>query len=241
MAIKLKKRELQKIYESLRVAHEKHLRVKGVKLPALLDANNNYTKDALVLIYLARGYPNRHRVVTKSELTAFVRQYYPDINDVQQARHLGAQKGWWVCAGGRDNVVVELERGEYQLYSLIKPYPGFTGVRPGVTGGAFKDIKKRYGYRCATCGSEENKPHLHWRGTKTVLQKAHMDPSQKTRVAGNIIPQCQKCNRADRNNWVYDKKGRVVAVANAAVIRRSAVDVKKQMLRILKKEFNAKK
>lgn len=239
MAIKLTKRELRKIYEKLRVAHEKRLRGKGVKLPSLLDAGNNFTKDALVLIYLARGYPNRHRVVTKSELTAFVRQYYPDINDVQQARHLGAQKGWWVCAGGRDNVVVELERGEYQLYSLDKPYPGFTAGRRG-GGGAFKDIKKEYGHRCATCGSEENQPHLHWRGTKTVLQKAHMDPSKPLK-AGNIIPQCQKCNRADRNNWVYDKKGRVVAVANAAVIRRSTVDVKKKMLRILKKEFNAKK
>ena len=41
-------------------------------------------------------------------------------------------------------------------------------------------------FRCATCGSQEDKPHFHWPGTKTVLQKVHMAPN-KALVAGNII------------------------------------------------------
>ena len=44
-----------------------------------------------------------------------------------------------------------------------------------------------------------------------------MNP-KKPLVAGNIIPQCQKCNQADRDRWVYDEKGRVVKVANPSVI-----------------------
>lgn len=31
---------------------------------------------------------------------------------------------------------------------------------------------------------------------------------------GNIIPQCQICNRPGRNKWIYDKTGRVIEVAN---------------------------
>ena len=40
-----------------------------------------------------------------------------------------------------------------------------------------------------------------------------MNPS-KPLQAGNIIPQCQICNRADRNRWIYDKTGRVIEIAD---------------------------
>lgn len=32
---------------------------------------------------------------------------------------------------------------------------------------------------------------------------------------GNIIPQCQVCNRPDRDRWIYDKTGRVIAIADS--------------------------
>ena len=44
-----------------------------------------------------------------------------------------------------------------------------------------------------------------------------MDPS-KPLTADNTIPQCEICNRPDRNSWVYDKKGRVIKIANPKVI-----------------------
>lgn len=53
---------------------------------------------------LTYDYP-KTRKVSKEELTRFIRSHYPDTNDVQQARHLGAQAGWWIVAGGRDNIV----------------------------------------------------------------------------------------------------------------------------------------
>ena len=66
-----------------------------------------------------------------------------------------------------------------------------------------------------------------------------MDPN-KPLVAGNIIPQCQKCNRADRNRWVYDEKGRVIKLADANFVRNFDKDVREKIYRLLDKEFNGK-
>ncbi|MCW7072031.1 MAG: hypothetical protein OCU12_06890 [Methanophagales archaeon] len=56
-----------------------------MKLPKLTGSQGNYTKDALVLVYLAQGYQNTKKV-SKGELTQFIRLYDPSVNDVQQAR-----------------------------------------------------------------------------------------------------------------------------------------------------------
>lgn len=231
----LNKNSIESIYKTISEFHAKHLSAYGVKLPNLYDKNGSLTKDALVLVYLAYGYPDT-RQVSKEELTKFIRSYYPDTNDVQQARHLGAQSGWWIVAGGRDNIVLNIKRGTYQLYTLEQPYPGFKkGHRISRTED-WDGIKSQYNYRCATCGSQEGKPHFHWPATKTILQKAHMDPN-KPLVAGNIIPQCQKCNRADRNRWVYDDKGRVIKLADPSFVRNFDKSVRMRIYRILYKEF----
>ena len=235
----LNESKINAIYQKLCFYHKKYLNKYGVKLPKLCDAEGKFTKDALVLIYLYCGYPNT-RVVTKKELTKFVRSYYPDTNDVQQARHLGAQSGWWIVAGGRDNIVCNLKRGSYKLHKLEEPYPGFTkGHRISATDD-WDEIKKKYNFRCATCGSLENEPHFHWPETKTVLQKAHMDPN-KPLIAGNIIPQCQKCNRADRNRWVYDDKGRVIKLADPNFVRSFSKEVRKEAYKIFYNEFRGEK
>ena len=78
-----------------------------------------------------------------------------------------------------------------------------------------------------------------WPATKTKLQKAHKDPNQSL-VAGNIIPQCQKCNRADRNRWVYDDKGRVIKLADANFVKNFDKKVRWKIFKILYQEFNKK-
>ena len=78
--------EIECAYEELKEIHEKKLKVFGVKLPRL-KSGNKFTKNALVLIYL---YKKFNQKVSKTELTKFIKKYYPDTNDVQQARHLGA-------------------------------------------------------------------------------------------------------------------------------------------------------
>ncbi|MCD6594139.1 hypothetical protein J7L68_00470 [bacterium] len=233
----LSKKEITKIYKSICEYYEKYLKKRGVKLPRLFNNNGKYTKDALVLVYLAQDYPETKKV-SKGELTRFIEIYYPNVNDVQQARHLGAQKGWYIAAGGRDNRDVVLKRGEYQLVNLEKPYPAFHGHRVEKTDD-WEELKKEYGYRCATCGSEEGKPNIHWPNTTTKLQKGHKNPN-KPLVNGNIIPQCQKCNRADRNNWVYDERGRVIKLANPNVIKRSEKKIRWKVYKILYKEFDGK-
>lgn len=233
MVSKFPKDVIIKTYCMIKDHYDKYLESYGVKMPKL-KLGGKYTKDALILVYLAQGYP-KTRTVSKSELTQFIRHYDPDITDVQQARHLGAQKGWFIVAGGRDNKDADLDRGEYRLISLERPYPVFHGRRIQQTDN-WKSTKTQYGHRCATCGSEEGKPNIHWPNTITKLQKSHMDPN-KPLIAGNIIPQCQKCNRADRNNWVYDERGRVIKVANPNIITRSDEIVKKAMYKILYEQF----
>ena len=184
----MKQKMIYKIYKKIEQYHKECLEKHGVSLPKLKNNKGLYTKDALILIYLSQNYPNTKKA-TKQELTQFIRKYYPNTNDVQQARHLGAQKGWWILAGGRDNIVRSLKRGEYQLHKLEQPYPHFTKSRRQTKPSNWNDIKKLYSYRCATCGSEEEQPHLHWSGTKTKLQQAHKNPEQPLGKE-NIIPQC---------------------------------------------------
>lgn len=236
MKRKLSEKTIIKTYKKLEKYYKNYLKRYGVKLPRL-KGKKGFTKDALILVYLAQGYP-KTRKVTKVELTEFIREFYPATPDVQAGRHLGAQKGWFIAAGGRDNREVTLQRGEYQLITLKKPYPAFHRHRANITVD-WEKLKASYGHRCATCGSKEGEPHLHWPNTITKLQMSHMNPN-KPLGTGNIIPQCQKCNRADRNNWEYDGRGRVIKLANPTVIKRSDREIRWEVYKILFAEFKGK-
>lgn len=233
---KLSHEELDEQYNILKEYHKKHLEEKGVSLPPL-TRKGKYVKDALILIALSLNYPETNKQ-SKSELTEFVNYYFDDkISDMQQARHLGAQKGWFIQSGMRDNNK-ELKRGEYKLTTLEKPYPRFKNQHrsSSVDNPSWEEIKKKYKYHCATCGSKEGEPHLHWPETRTALQKGHMDP-HKELSEGNIIPQCQICNQGDRDRWVYDDKGRVIALANHKTILSSSEHVQKEAYKLLEEKF----
>ena len=232
---KLLKNEIIRQYNLIKEYHSKYLKKYGVILPKLYDKNKKFTKNALVLVYLSIDYP-KTRKVSKTEITQFIRDFYPNVNDVQQPRHLGAQDGWWIIAGGRDNIVIDIQRGYYHLYTLERPYPSFKKAHRVSNTSNWKEIKAHYSYRCATCGSREGEPHFHWSGTKTKLEKSHKDPN-KPLIAGNIIPQCQKCNRADRDRWVYDDKGRVIKLAKPSFVKNFDKDVRYKIYKILYNEF----
>lgn len=142
----------------------------------------------------------------------------------------------YIISGGRDNIVLNVKPGYYQLYSLEQQYPLFHGHRITETSD-WEEIKAQYSYHCATCGSIENKPNIHWPATKTKLQKSHMDPYEPL-VSGNIIPQCQKCNRGDRNRWIYDERGRVIQLASPLVIKSCRPNVRWEVYKILYKEYH---
>ena len=232
----LSSEEIHRIYDMLAQYHRAYLAQAGVALPAL-QRGDAYTKDALTLVYLARDYPDTH-VVSKEELTAFIRQYYPGTNDVQQARHLAAQKGWYIESGTRGDLASrELKAGEYRLKTLTEHYPGFTALRrQAEEGDWWEKLKEEYGYCCACCGSREGEPHRYWKNTITRLQMGHMDP-RRPLGPDNTIPQCEKCNRPDRNYWIYDKKGRVTGLASAAPVLRSSAAVQREIWEQLKRKF----
>ena len=205
-------KQIQAVYDLIAKMHATHLAKLGVVLPKLRSSNGKYTKDALVLCALAKNYPNT-QIVSKEQLTTFVRSFYPDVIDVQQARHLSMQKGFYIVSGTRGDNELKVPAGSYKLITLETSYPAFRqDRRVGFSCASFDKLKKQYGNRCATCGSLEGCGHLFRKDVKVQLQKGHMNPS-KPLVARNIIPQCQICNRADRNRWVYDKTGRVTEVA----------------------------
>ena len=204
---------IEDTYKMISKYFTKYLKEKKVKLPNLRK-KERYTKDGLVLVRLALNYPNTE-VISKEELTKFVKKYYPDVVDVQQARHLGLQKGWYIITGTRGDLSQEkIPSGTYKLVSLKEPHPAYISQRrTGIKENDFEKLKKMYGYKCACCGSKEGEAHNFRKNINVYLQEGHMDPS-KDLIAGNIIPQCQICNRPDRNRWIYDATGRVIKVAN---------------------------
>lgn len=233
--------QIRKTYDLLADYHARYLERQGVKLPELVRPGGEFTQVALTLVYLAQGYPDT-KTVTKSELTEFVRIFHPQATDVQQARHLAAQAGWYVLSGTRnDDRTQDLPPGTYRLVSLTEAYPGFSARRREDSIGPddWQRLKESYGNRCASCGSREGESHVYWPETLTVLQKGHMDPA-KPLGPGNVIPQCLQCNQASRGFWVFDGKGRVVAVANPAVIDRSSEDVQRRIYERLYRKYGGK-
>lgn len=221
---KLSDKEILEAYNLLKVYWEKYLKSSGVKMPNLKNKNDEYTHAILALICLAHNYPNTN-TTSKDELTSFIRYYHPKTNDAQEGRHLGMQYGWFVSTGTRGEITGEkIPGGSYKLVTLEKPHPSYFGNRKtGVKTSDFEELKKEYGYRCAVCGSKEGEAHRIRKNCIVKLQEGHIDPT-KDLISGNIIPQCQICNRPDRNRWIYDKNGRVTKVAPTEDGRRVVED-----------------
>jgi len=210
--------EISTLYARIRDLHHEYLHHFGVKL-LKLKSGSKYTKDALVLCYL---FKNIGEPVSKSDLTDFVRQHFPDTNDVQQARHLGRQKGFYIVSGTRGDMLdkipslseISLGKNDYCLVNLKEPYPGYSGIdghRSSRGGSNLKDLIRNYNFRCATCGSEQNEGNLLNPMVKTQLQAGHMDPNFPLSEK-NTIPQCSECNRAYRDWFIFDGNGRVVDI-----------------------------
>ena len=231
----MEEKEIKQLYAELKNLYNKNaLHQKGIKLPDL-KRGETYSKNALVLLYLFKNFRNP---VSKEDLTRFIKTFYPAVNDVQQARHLGAQSGWYILSGTRGDDKVILNQGEYMLYSVEETYPDFTEGRREVSLNtqSWDELKSAYDFRCVTCGSEEGKNHLINRGTKTKLQKGHMDPNLPLDLS-NTIPQCDWCNRAYRNYFCFDNKGRVSKVNDPKFILKSEESIQLKMYQILLKKF----
>jgi len=236
--MELSNNKINDLYEEIKAQHKRYLEDYGVILPNL-KRGGKFTKYALVLVHL---YSKLNQPVNKTELTLFIRQYDPNVNDVQQARHLAAQYGWYIISKKRGDIEAinrGLKEDEYMLINLSELYPGFSKSRRDISSISEEDwenIKKEYGFRCVTCGSKENEPNFHYPSTKTKLQKGHMDPKKELSL-DNIIPQCEKYNRPDLNYFVYDKKERVIKLSNPKFVLSCEEDVQKEIFNLLKKKY----
>jgi len=194
--------EIPVLYDSLKQAHIDYLAQYGVVLPRLYRGST-FTKDAIVLCIL---YKYQSTAISKKELTSMLSTFFQDVVDIQQARHLARQKGWYILSGSRGDIP-KIKSSHYMLYSIQEPYPHIPNHRKA-TITDFDTLKKKYKHRCATCGSKENQPNLINKSRITKLQKGHMDPN-KPLESNNIIPQCSECNQSYRDWFIFDSNGRV--------------------------------
>ncbi len=126
-----------------------------------------------------------------------------------------------------------LKRGEYSLIDVTNVLPGWSATkRDAVASGDWEEIKKQYNYRCACCGSKEGEPNNKDAQKKTVLEKGHMDPS-KSLNDGNMIPQCEICNKPYLDKVVFDENGYVRALNTPDLVLKSSPEVQKKILAAL--------
>ena len=166
--------KLHELYSELSKNHEKYLKKHGVKF-ARLKNKDKYTKDALVLIYL---YDHFKQPVSKEDLTNFLAEYGERSNDVQQARHLAQQKGWYIISGTRGDLQCKeynVKPGEYSLISVTEYYPNFTDLKrtDNLSENEWESLKEKYDNRCATCGSKEGEYNFHY---PNIITKILINP-----------------------------------------------------------------
>lgn len=215
--------------EKLRNEHDTYLNAYHVKLPKAGSAN------ALWLAYLRK---HQGRLVHKDTISAFVNSVNPKSGKDQQVRHL-ARAGWYVLNKG-DKIPQQDEKipsGYHMLVTTENPKPDFLFKalkRAGrIAAKNFDQLKAVYDWRCRTCGSQEGKPHFLEPSQRTQLQQGHMDPHKKLTL-DNSIPQCQLCNQTYQDDYAFNDKGRVVAVASPKPVLRACPEIQNEIYQALK-------
>lgn len=223
--------EIEKWWVILEEEYNTHLKQYKVALP------KKGTAAALWLVFLKK---HEGKLVHKDTISAFVSSVNPESGKDQQVRHLGSKQGWYVLNKG-DKIPKEnriIQSGYHMLVTTESPKPSFIFKalkRAGrISAQNFDQLKATYDNRCATCGSQEGKPHFLDPNKRTELQQGHMNPHAKLTLE-NSIPQCQLCNQVYQDDYVFDIKGRVVAVASSKPVLRADKNVKEQ----IKKDLNS--
>ena len=220
--------EIEKWWTILEEEYNTHLKQYKVVLPKK-DSSN-----ALWLVFLKK---HEGKIVHKDTISAFVSSVNPKSGKDQQVRHLGG-KGWYVLNKG-DKIPKEnstIQSGYHMLVTTESPKPSFLFKalkRAGrISAQNFDQLKITYDNRCATCGSQEGKPHFLDPSKRTQLQQGHMNPHKKLTL-DNSIPQCQLCNQVYQDDYVFDIKGRVIAVASPNPVLRADENIKEEIRKVI--------
>ena len=217
--------ELEKAYKKAVKIYKKHLATHNVKLPEWGRAKAYWLA---VLIHYSPKF------VHKNDMSEIVRRYIPNAGTDQQVRHL-SRDGWNLEGDGKGAHRIKDARLVHQGYAVEK-----TRSENLLNADDFDAIKAAYDNKCVSCGATEGQESPRYQGDGIVkLQKGHRDPELPMKK-GNVIPQCQFCNRAYKNDFTFDKKGRVRAVASPKPVLRASEKVKAKVMTELKKEASKK-
>lgn len=225
--------DAKSIYEQFVKDWETNLKSSGVAKPPGLGSISSY-------LYLY-AYINIGKAFEATDALSFAsRMLNQNCTDAQALRHMSNVQGF--NARSRNGNMPDgskLKPGQYALVDMNTTAPGWKNNRSqAVKTGDWDDIKQHYHYKCACCGSEEGKMNTRKPGTITVLEKGHMNPRLPL-GPGNMIPQCQICNKPYLDYVVFDKNGYVHAIASTKLLERADEETQKQCWEMLKQKFGA--
>ena len=206
----MRKKEILSLYDAAVAL----IRGGGVKVPRIFSRDSTYAVTGLSFVFF---YMNLKKIVMKSELLSFLRRHGCCKDTMPQPRHFGMQNGMYFLVHGSYHPMKRrvLLPGEYCLYSISKPHPGFEGCnaterRRTLSERDFDRMKKRHGERCRVCGSPEGCKNFKNSTLVTKLEMGHCDPAKPLMTKNNCIPMCQYCNRVYRDKWVFNQRGIIV-------------------------------
>lgn len=169
--------------------------------------------------------------IHKDLVSDITRNLIPELGRDQQVRHL-KRHGWNIESDGK---------GKHRIMDPYNPHPDFLNEQhrreSRIIASDFDELKKKTGNRCATCGAIEGEPDPRYGRDIVKLQQGHRDPSKPLDMS-NVIPQCQYCNRSYRNDFTFDEKGRVRAVASEAPVKRATKAAQEKIYNYLKGLFD---
>jgi len=231
----IEKLEAVKIFEKKVIPLWKaNLKDKGVKLPGLnaFNKNKTLTGGAAFMVYATMHIG---KIIKGQDALAWVKSLGISITDEQCLRHLSTQQGF--NARKRNGIMPNGEickKGEYSLIDLENIYEGWSpkARENNLNNTSWNGLKTHYNNSCATCGATEGKPHQKNKTMLTKLEKGHKDPSLPLDET-NIIPQCSLCNKAYKDNFMFDNNGYVKAINNPEVIKQSNIEVQQATFKIL--------
>lgn len=206
------RKQLEHVYAEL-VSKMKKNKMHRVRIPQLYNKDNNFSITGLSIVYF---YMHLRKIVTKHDLTVFLRKYGCCKINPPNPRHLGMQYGFFFLV--RDSYHPKYRRtlrpGEYSLYSIAKEHPsitehGSTHRRIKLSSYEFNKLKLKYDCRCAVCGSKEGEANFKNKTVTTKLEKGHMNPAHEL-SASNCIPICTVCNQVYKNNYVFNSRGLII-------------------------------
>lgn len=216
--------DLQKSWEDLCNIHAQHLEGHQVKIPKVIRYNEQAKSIWLAVLHYYKGEKVHKRVISE-----ICQRDNSDLGPDQQVRHL-KRDGWHLT--GRGNHLLDPYKPSPEWETDKRRRDGILNAK------TFDDIKAAYEMRCASCGTKEGEPSHRYGEEEVKLQRGHRDPSESATDMKNIIPQCQFCNRAYRNLYVFDEKGRVSAIANIEPVKKASAAVQRKVFEWLKKRFS---